>query len=72
MDTTGTDDDPALDLAICTRCGADITEEASAYGLPNGEWLCLDCAVARGGRFDAADERWLAAPDLEGLALRAD
>ncbi len=62
------DEGDDVELEICAACGADIAEETTAYGISDEEWLCLDCAVARGGELDELRERWIVAPDLEGLA----
>lgn len=66
MDTTAEDED--LELEVCAACGADISDEAVAYALPTQEYICLDCAVARGGELDELRERWIRAPDITGLA----
>ncbi len=61
-------DDEGLAFDVCVVCGADISDEATAYGLPTDEYLCLDCAIARGGELDELGERWLRPPDVTGLA----
>jgi hypothetical protein len=29
--------------------------------------LCFDCALARGGRYEEAGDRWVEAPAIDGL-----
>ena len=49
-------------LETCVGCGIEIPVDTPAYGLPDDEWLCLECAVAAGAAYDPAEERWVQAP----------
>jgi hypothetical protein len=53
----------------CAACGASVMEGASrgfALGGPNV--LCWECAVRRGGRYDARQDRWTVSPDVSDLS----
>jgi hypothetical protein len=58
----------ANDLTDCCDCGASIAPAIDrAFGLNDEEFLCFDCAVLRGGVYDAREERWTVAPNVTGL-----
>ena len=46
-----------------------VTERGFSFGLRN--LLCFDCAVRRGGRYDAERDTWTESPDVAGLADEA-
>ena len=60
------------DVTECAACGVDIsvgTDPVYAFG--QQEALCFECAIARGGQYDADEDRWLVSPrtgDLEKAA----
>jgi hypothetical protein len=59
-------DEQAMDR--CALCGADLDvgrERGFAVGADAA--LCFACAVARGGRFDEAEQRWVVEPDFGDL-----
>ncbi|MGE3630271.1 MAG: hypothetical protein AB7P00_10175 [Sandaracinaceae bacterium] len=62
------DIDAEDDAAPREECGVDRLEALAGFGLPDGRWLCLECALARGGEYDSAEDRWTRAPDLAGIA----
>ncbi len=54
--------------APCAACGAVIvpaTDRGFAFGEASA--LCFECALARGGRFDADQERWTISPRTKDL-----
>jgi hypothetical protein len=53
---------------ICYDCGVRFWPETDR-GFVIGEEtaLCWSCALRRGGRYDASEERWTETPDLQGL-----
>ncbi len=54
--------------SICTGCGRPVVGGLQrAYGFGDDQLLCWDCAVARGGSFDAGEDRWAVAPRVEDL-----
>jgi hypothetical protein len=56
------------ELTECAECGDEIapaTDEAFAFGETGV--LCLECALQRGGVYDALEDRWTRTPDLSGL-----
>jgi len=59
-------DEMALDR--CADCGADIRPGAEpVFAFGTAGMVCWDCALRRGGRYDAERERWSEAPDLRDL-----
>jgi hypothetical protein len=55
-------------LANCAVCGASVdTQGAQAYPIGSQSVLCFECALARGGSFDAAQDRWVEAPRIADL-----
>ncbi len=53
--------------AVCALCGSPVSgvERPFVYGTENV--LCAGCARARGGRYDAQRDCWVAAPSLSEL-----
>jgi protein-L-isoaspartate(D-aspartate) O-methyltransferase len=52
----------------CADCGASLWEdEERAFAYSPGAYLCWDCAIRRGGVFDASHSSWTRAPDLRDL-----
>jgi hypothetical protein len=61
--------DEWLEPTICCDCGASIWPETErAFACSPESYLCFACAERRGGVFDAAEERWTTAPDVEDIA----
>ena len=57
---------------ICSACGAEIAADAGGvFGFGTENLLCGVCAQARGGRYDAARDRWEVEPDLSALGDEA-
>ncbi len=53
------------ELLECCDCAATIEPgTARAFAL-DGEVLCFECAIRRGGVYDEPHDRWLVAPKLE-------
>jgi len=54
--------------APCAECGA-VVVVAVDRGFAFGEAgvLCFECALKRGGRFDADEERWTVDPRVSDL-----
>lgn len=53
--------------AVCAVCGAQVSDAESSFGFGTENVLCAECALARGGRYDAERDVWEVAPDLTGL-----
>lgn len=53
----------------CAECGSLIPEGAPsfAFGPDPGEVLCFECAVRRGGKYDALEDHWTTLPDTSDL-----
>ena len=49
----------------CADCGA--SSLARSFPLGNDSILCWDCAVRRGGQFDAELDEWTTSPDIADL-----
>jgi hypothetical protein len=55
-------------LTECWGCNATVSgAEDRVYAFGELGVLCFECAVRRGGTFDAKQERWVRAPNLSGL-----
>jgi hypothetical protein len=56
------------ELTTCIDCGDEI-DPATDDAFPVGEtgYLCLKCAVRRGGSFDPEEDRWTTPPDVADL-----
>jgi hypothetical protein len=60
--------DEWLEPDSCCECGAPIWPDVDRSFVCSPEaYLCFACAERRGGVYDAAEERWTAAPDVVGL-----
>jgi hypothetical protein len=58
----------AGELVDCAVCGATVDVRGGrAYVFGGGGALCFECAVGRGGSFDAAQDRWVEAPRISDL-----
>jgi len=57
------------EATFCTDCGRDIGVDASQYfeSGEDGVSLCWECALKRGGVFDAKQDRWIQPPDVSDL-----
>ncbi len=61
------------ELRACADCGAEISPARDrGYGLGGEAFLCFDCAIRRGGRWDEAHDRWDGEVDVAGLAVAGD
>lgn len=57
---------------VCVSCGVRVAPESErAFGFGAGNVLCSECAIERGGRYDAGRDTWDVAPSLGGLADEA-
>ena len=58
------------DLVECAACGATCWKRgaAASYAFGDQSALCFDCALGRGGKFDAGEDRWVEAPRISDLA----
>ncbi|MCG8590090.1 MAG: hypothetical protein MJE66_12435 [Proteobacteria bacterium] len=55
-------------LGVCAQCGASLavgSERGFAFGV--GNVICWNCAVERGGHYDADREAWSVPPDVADL-----
>jgi len=60
--------DSWFEQSECAGCGEFFSPpEDRGYWFSDQTFLCWDCAVRRGGVYDAVTERWINAPDVSGL-----
>lgn len=56
------------DVVDCYECGATIAPDTDrVFALSEDAFLCFACAVARGGVYDAKEERWTVPPSAAGV-----
>jgi hypothetical protein len=55
------------ELTECCECGAEVVPAIDSAYVLDGAVLCFDCAVRRGGDYDAEEERWTVAPRVSDL-----
>ena len=61
----------ADDEVRCLQCGAEVSMGRDrAYVVSEENALCQACATRRGGAYDERQDRWVAAPRLDGLPVR--
>jgi hypothetical protein len=61
------------ELATCALCGAEIAPASDRSFAAGGDaFLCFQCALERGGRYDELHDRWETAPETAGLPLAED
>jgi hypothetical protein len=56
------------EIVACSACGAEISlrgDRVFAFGAASA--LCWECALGRGGRYDAVHERWEEDPRVADL-----
>lgn len=59
-------------LTSCVDCGAEISVERDrGYAVDPDTALCFGCATVRRGVWDEAEDRWVEAPNLDGIAAEA-
>ncbi len=51
----------------CAACGSAVDTRASAYVYGADGALCFDCAVKRGGAYNAGEDHWYRVPDVSDL-----
>ena len=52
-------------LAECADCGRTIDPALDfVFAMADDAFLCFDCAISRGGLYDAEEERWVVPPDV--------
>lgn len=57
------------DATPCAACDAMVEPGAArGYGFGSDAVLCWQCAVDRGGSYDAEQERWVSPPRVDDLA----
>ena len=55
-------------LVDCCGCGSTVAPESDrAFAVDDDVFLCFECAIARGGVYDAEEERWSVAPTIVDL-----
>ncbi len=58
----------AEELVECFDCGATIAPALDrAFAISDDAFLCFDCALKRGGVFDADEDRWTKPPRVGDL-----
>jgi hypothetical protein len=56
------------ELTECWDCGATVSpSEDPVYEFAENQALCFECALRRGGEYDAHEERWTVAPNVQDL-----
>lgn len=56
------------ELVECVDCGAPIADGADpSFAFGTRSTLCFECAIRRGGEYDAEAERWTVTPDVSSL-----
>lgn len=61
-------EEEADEMLECAECGAVLPEGAvGTFAFGDGAVLCFECAVRRGGEYDAEEDHWLVTPNLEGF-----
>ena len=52
----------------CASCGALIAPDTErGYGFGFDNYVCWECALQRGGVYDADQDRWRIVPDVQDL-----
>jgi hypothetical protein len=64
--------DETGDLVTCADCYASLSADDVIYTFGYDWALCIDCAVRRGGLYDASEDRWVRAPYLDDLLERLE
>ena len=60
-----------LDAAVCFDCGASFFPEATgSYPVGMEAAICTECAMRRGGVYDADNDAWPLEPDVGDLEKR--
>ncbi len=59
--------DPRDEKAICADCGIVFAPRLYGAYYFDRQLICFDCALRRGGKFDAERETWTIVPSLAGL-----
>lgn len=58
-----------IESTPCAVCGASVDAgESRAYAFGTQAVLCFECAIGRGGSYDADTEQWVAVPRVSDLA----
>lgn len=66
------DEEELDELDECVDCGATVDVETDpSFPFGSRGVLCLECAIRRGGIYDADEDRWTSPPDLRGLESEA-
>ena len=61
------------ELTTCAACGGEIAPGRDrVYAFEPEGALCMACAIARGGRYDEAHDRWTRPPDTSDLPRSED
>jgi hypothetical protein len=56
------------DSSTCIDCGATLWPDVGrAFATGPDSYLCFACAERRGGVYDASQDRWSVAPDVDAL-----
>lgn len=53
----------------CAGCDAEVATTDRVYAFGEGDVLCFECGVKRGGAYDELEDRWTAVPDVRGLPV---
>lgn len=64
------EEDEWLQETRCVVCGAEIVPGRDrAFALGDSAAMCFACALARGGGYDEALDRWVQAPKLDAYTI---
>jgi len=54
-------------MVPCAGCGTAIPDDSRSFAFGETQLLCWECAIRRGGSFDAKEDRWITEPHTEDL-----
>jgi recombinational DNA repair protein (RecF pathway) len=58
----------SVELTHCCECGTMVYPATDrAFGVDEDEFLCVECAIRRGGVYDELWDRWAVPPNLSGI-----
>ena len=64
--------DEAEQIGSCADCNAPTTPGDRGYAFGTTGLLCWECAVRRGGSYEADEDRWTRSPDVADLHPERD
>jgi hypothetical protein len=56
------------EVVECADCREPVAPESDVvYAFGNDSVICMACGLRRGGRYNAADDRWVTEPQVDAL-----